>query len=88
MTPIDVLFFKDGLDENGSGKDESGESGSDDGSTEEGGVEGESGDELNGKLFKPTSCIFESPMSKTELLPISPKRSIRTGTKKTCLKMF
>lgn len=58
MTPTNSFFLKDDLDESGNGEaDESGESGSDDGSTVEGSVEGEGGDDTNGEIFKLTCFI-------------------------------
>lgn len=58
MTPTNSFFLKDDLDESGNGEDESGEGGSDEGSTVEGSVEGEGGDDSNGKIFKLTCLIF------------------------------
>jgi len=57
LTPTNSFFLKDDLDESGNGEDESGESESDDGSTVEGSVEGEGGDDRNGEIFKLT-CFF------------------------------
>ena len=46
------------MDESDSGEDESGGSGSEDGSAVEESVKGESGDDINGEIFKQTSFIF------------------------------